>query len=193
MTHAKSKDLTIHLINPLSNGEYTLCGEAEWSEENPWEVTPFQSVTCKNCLEVVDFCKAAKIKIKPSKIFVFTDKKVPVKTKGQFKKNGWIAPNGDFYGCEIAEHYKIACWIYVFILNGDKPVNTSELILRENNWVAIKNSSDWLERNMDYNDEDYEIMCARVTKIFRPKVTSPEQEATIQKYLDYFEIDLDKS
>ena len=105
---------------------------------------------------------------------------------GQFSKNGWIAPNGDFYGCEGAEHYQSAVWIAVFILNltqddlksGKFFKETFESKIRDLNWICIKDTS-WLgiENHEDPND---------FRKIFWTGEETKEQEKTVEEYLNFY-------
>lgn len=68
-----------------------------------------------------------------------------------FQRNGWIAPNGIFYGFEGARHEKAACYLAIFkcganensIRKGKYFNQGWESWLIERNWVCVKSLA-WL-------------------------------------------------
>jgi len=73
-----------------------------------------------------------------------------LKTK-EFKRNGFISPEGTFYGFEGARHEFSATYIGIFVLNKDNSVLFKgtyfnegwETYLLKNGWAAMKDTS-WL-------------------------------------------------
>lgn len=95
-------------------------------------------------------------------------------------KNGWVAPNGDFYACDGGYHATLGTWIAIFILNKDQSdlfhgkyfKQTFDSLIRSEGWACVKDTS-WVDGN-----PNREILWA--------KETTEEQKKTIEKYLQKF-------
>lgn len=68
------------------------------------------------------------------------------------KPNGWISPNGDYYGFDGAKHTTAAAYIGIYILNKDQSdlrppgkffKDSFDSYLLRNGWLEIKDIS-WL-------------------------------------------------
>lgn len=76
LKYAKSNNGIIHVINPISGNEFTLCGDAfnigdgdpqHPEYKNEWQLCPAQTVTCSYCAEIILACRAVKDIASPSK------------------------------------------------------------------------------------------------------------------------------
>lgn len=57
----------IHIVSPIGGGEHTLCGiagdayESEGDEALRWRVARTHTVTCRECISVVEACRGVRI------------------------------------------------------------------------------------------------------------------------------------
>ena len=86
-------------------------------------------------------------------IYVDTSFKIPELVDTQeFKLNGWVSPDGVFYGIEGAKHLLVATFIGICVLMKDESVlnhgkyfkDSWDSYLRRNKWMEIKDTS-WID------------------------------------------------
>jgi hypothetical protein len=55
----------VHLVSPIMGGEYTLCGDAfDLASDVPgygWKKAQSRTVTCKNCVEIINACRGVRV------------------------------------------------------------------------------------------------------------------------------------
>lgn len=118
--------------------------------------------------------------------YKFTDSQIPekVKTK-EFRRNAWIAPNGDFYGFSGAEHHRFAAWIAVFEEGGDENTLEKGKFFKEiwDDWLLVKGY---------LAIKDASWMGCKSTALFFNKNLTQKQLNTLFDYCECFNINYNK-